>query len=258
MQTTFNTQLTPNQLARYDKDGYLLVSGLIPDDIAEKAETVMWNLMGMERDDPQTWSQIPPDVEYNETRNMIVYNGVTDPALLACATPEYLLATAQLIGEDVETLHPPQAIHTQNLFPKTMERPTPFAHVDGIPREHMHRTFPGPYRIASLIYLSDIEPNGGGTVVWPGSERRIRALAESAPDKYAHLFDLNKDIGTLDLGDPIELLPKRGDVLFFKHLFGHNGTPNTGTKPRLMMRYFCACDACGRWKKTDEWNHWTP
>lgn len=258
MNINFKSALTDEQLTQYETDGYLLVSGLMSDDIAEKAEAAMWDLMEMNRDDPQTWTEVPSDAEYEEKRGVVIFNGVTDPDLLACATPEYLLAVAQLIGEDVETLHPPQAIHTQNLLPMEMQRPTPHAHVDGIPREHMHPTFPGPYRIASLVYLSDIAPNGGGTVVWPGSKQKISALAESDPEKYKYLFDLNKDIPTLDLGEPIELTPKRGDVLFFQHLFGHNGTPNTGARPRLMMRYFCACDACGRWKKTDEWNHWTP
>ncbi|MBV7334465.1 phytanoyl-CoA dioxygenase family protein [Chloroflexi bacterium TSY] len=258
MRTMFNTALTPDQLAQYETDGYLLVSGLIAEPIAEKAEAAMWNLMRMKPDDPQTWTQIPAEAEYHEARRIVIFNGVTDPDLLACATPEYLLATAQVIGEDVESLHPPQAIHTQNLLPVETERPKPHAHVDGIPREHKHRTFSGPYRVASLVYLSDIEPGGGGTVVWPGSRERILALAESDRKKYTYLYDLNRDIPTLDLGEPIELLPKRGDVLFFQHLFGHNGTPNTGTRPRLMMRYFCACEACGRWKKTDSWNHWTP
>ena len=122
----------------------------------------------------------------------------------------------------------------------------------------MHLTFPGPYRIASLVFLSDIEKFGGGTIVWPGSHHKIRQLAESAPEKYAHLYDLNKDIPALDLGDPIELLPKRGDILFFQHLFGHNGSLNINQSPRLLMRYFCACNECKRWKKTDEWSHWTP
>ena len=66
------------------------------------------------------------------------------------------------------------------------------------------------------------------------------------------LYNLNKDIPALDLGEPMELLPKVGDVLFFQHLFGHNGARNTGPRPRLMMRYFCTCRAYGRWKKTDD------
>ena len=250
--------LNEQQRTQYEVDGYLLASGLISDIVAEKAEKSMWELMEMDPDNPQTWSNIPTAANHEKSRNIVIYNGIQMPELLACATSEYIQATSELINLPINDIHPPQAIHTQNLFPvkKTWQWPT--AHVDGIPKEHMHLTFPGPYRIASLVFLSDVEKFGGGTIVWPGSHHKIRQLAESAPEKYAHLYDLNKDIPALDLGDPIELLPKRGDILFFKHLFGHNGSLNINQSPRLLMRYFCACDECKRWKKTDEWSHWTP
>ncbi len=176
---------------------------------------------------------------------------------MACATPQYLKATAELIGED--DVHPPEAVHTQNKVPVNEEWSLPRAHVDGIPKEHMHETFPGPYRIASLVFLSDVKHKGGGTAVFPGSHRKILTLAESDREKYKYLFHLNRDIPGLDLGDPIELTPKCGDVLFFTYLFGHNGTANVGGRPRWMMRYFCSCKGCQtRWKKTEDWGLWSP
>ena len=89
------------------------------------------------------------------------------------------------------------------------------------------------------------------------------ALTSAAEDQLAppamKSFDFNKDIPSLDLGDPLIVEPRRGDVLFFQHLFGHNGTANTLRRPRFMMRYFCRCESCfTTWKKTEEWGHWTP
>ena len=251
--------LTRSQINSYQTDGYLLASGLIPDDISAAAEARMWSHMEMDPDDPETWSRVPDGAhEYVESRGVVIFNALQDDELMACATPEYMIAVSQLIGESVER-HPPQAIHTQNLLKRDIPSQEPRPHVDGIPKEHMHRTFPGPYRIASLIYLSDIEPQGGGTAIWPGSHRKIRELAESDPIQYEYLHEFNKDIPSLDLGDPTIVEPKRGDVLFFQHLLGHNGTANGAIRPRFMIRYFCKCQACfGRWKKTDEWGHWTP
>ena len=250
--------LTGAQVAQYEEDGYLLVSGLIPDAVAERAEGAMWRLMGMDPDDPDTWSRRPEGAaDFQPERGLSVFNGVQDPALMACVTPDYLQATARLLGE--ESVHPPGAAHLQNKVPVAGKWKVPNPHVDGIPKEHMHETFPGPYRIASLVYVSDVAPGGGGTAVWPGSHKKIRALAESDREKYRHLFYLNKDIPSLDLGEPVELTPRRGDVLFFQHLFGHNGTNNVGNRPRWMMRYFCSCDACmARWKKTEDWGLWSP
>jgi ectoine hydroxylase-related dioxygenase (phytanoyl-CoA dioxygenase family) len=252
--------LTQEQITSYHQNGYLLASGLIPNDVSARAETAMWNLMEMDANDPTTWSRVPKTAdEYTESRGVVIFNGAQDPDLLACATTPYLTAVAQLLGEPVGSLHPPEAVHTQNLLQQNVDWKMPKPHVDGIPKEHMHKTFPGPYRITSLFYLSDVDPQGGGTCAWPGSHIKIRQLAESNPTQYTYLYDLNKDIPTLDLGDPIELTPKRGDILFFQHLFGHNGSANTHPKPRFMMRFFCSCEKCfNKWKKVDHWGHWAP
>ena len=251
--------LTQSQIDSYHRDGYLLASGLIPDSLSAAAEARMWDLMEMDAQDSATWSRLPDGAhEFSESRGVVIFNALQDEDLMACATPAYLAAVSQLIGESVEQ-HPPQAVHTQNLLQQHTEPSTPRPHVDGIPKEHTHRTFPGPYRIATLVYLSNIEPGGGGTAVWPGSHRKIRELAESDPVRYEYLFDFNKDIPSLDLGDPLIVEPRRGDVLFFQHLFGHNGTANTLRRPRFMMRYFCRCESCfTTWNKTEEWGHWTP
>ena len=252
--------LSESEVAQYQRDGYLLVSGLMSEAVAERAEASMWHLMEMDPDDSSTWRRIPESADqFEEKRGVVIYNGVTDPDLMACATERYLTAVAQLLGEPIGSLHPPEAVHTQNLLQRDVEWIFPRPHVDGIPKEHMHRTFPGPYRITSLFYLNDVEHQGGGTCAWPGSHTRIRELAESDPVAYEYLYNLNKDIPSLDLGDPIELTPKRGDVLFFQHLFGHNGSANTLPKPKFMMRFFCSCPKCfGTWKKVDHWGHWAP
>ena len=95
-------------------------------------------------------------------------------------------------------------------------------------------------------------------MVWPKSHQRIRALAESNIQKYEYLLDLHNEVHSLDLGQPIELMPKRGDVLFFQHLFAHAGTANICQTPRLAFRYLCTCRACEKWKHSLDWNLWTP
>ena len=252
--------LTNDQIRQYHEQGYLLASGLIPESVAARAESAMWHLMEMDPVDPSTWSKVPKSADqYEEKRGVVIYNGVQNSDLMACATDDYLATVAQLLGEPIGSLHPPEAVHTQNLLQRDVEWKPPNPHVDGIPKEHMHRTFPGPYRITSLFYLSDVEHTGGGTCAWPGSQGKIRALAESDPVKYEHLYDLNKDIPDLDLGEPMELTPKRGDILFFQHLFGHNGSANVLPKPRFMMRLFCSCEKCyNTWAKVDHWGHWAP
>jgi hypothetical protein len=201
------------------------------------------------------------EISYDSGRGLLQTDGLQNADLMACATDDYLGAMAQLLGVPPSEMHPPQAVHTQNVLPRPGgDRPTVTPHVDGIPKEHNHSVFPGPFNITSLVFLSDVQgETGGGTRVWPGSAERIRALAESDNAKYEKLWRLTQDIPELDLGEPVQLVPKSGDVLFWSHLLGHNGTPNTGTHPRMCLRFFCSCGQCfGRWKKSEAWGHWAP
>jgi len=60
------------------------------------------------------------------------------------------------------------------------------------------------------------------------------------------------------LGEPLEIIATRGDVLFFHHLLPHSGTSNTRTFPRFAIRYMCLCTDCRKWQKKGEWNIWMP
>ena len=51
--------------------------------------------------------------------------------------------------------------------------------------ERAQPTTPRAFRVACMVYLSDVAPHGGGTVVWPGSHRKLEALARSDLDRYA-------------------------------------------------------------------------
>jgi hypothetical protein len=51
--------LTQAQILEYFENGYLLVSGLIPEETAARAEEAMWRCMGLEREDPAAWRDAP-------------------------------------------------------------------------------------------------------------------------------------------------------------------------------------------------------
>jgi ectoine hydroxylase-related dioxygenase (phytanoyl-CoA dioxygenase family) len=89
--------------------------------------------------------------------------------------------------------------------------------------------------LAGIIYLNDVPPQGASTVVWPGSHRKIEALAKSDLTHYELMQTLNAELGKLDLGDPIEIPGKRGDVLFYHYLCAHSGSRNATDTPRLAL-----------------------
>jgi hypothetical protein len=216
--------LSEAQLTQYAEEGYLLVSGLIPPDVAAAAEAAMWRLLEADPADVTSWAGVSPGHHVYE-----------EPALLRCYTPEFLTAAAELAGDDPSTFQPPRRAYTINIFPQPGEWAWPSPHIDHAIREHGHRTFPRAFRVATMTYLNDGLSHGAATVVWPGSHRRIEALARSDPERYEMMWQLGKEIQKAGLGEPVELLARRGDVLFYHYLCAHAGSKNVSAHPRLAM-----------------------
>ncbi len=215
--------LSQSDIREYIETGYLLVSGLIPDDVSRRAEEAMWRNLRMDADEPSTWAE-PGE-----------YTNVEDPDTLALYTPEFLAAATQL-GEgvpDIATYRAPRRLHPLNTYPQAGEWAPHGPHLDHAIKEHGHQTFPFAFRVATMTYLNDVRPHAGGTVAWPGSHHRIEALAYSGPARYATMWELNRDIAKADIGDPVEVLAKRGDVLFYHVFMAHCGSRNIGGRPRF-------------------------
>src|SRR5437763_328846 len=98
--------LSDEQVQLYLGQSYLLVSGLIPDTVAEVAETAMWRLLGVNREDPASWVGVAT-----------AHQVFDSPELLACYTPEFLAAAALLAGPE-ENLKAPSRAYAINVFPK--------------------------------------------------------------------------------------------------------------------------------------------
>ncbi|MDP6039396.1 MAG: phytanoyl-CoA dioxygenase family protein [Candidatus Latescibacteria bacterium] len=235
--------LTEELVAQYHRDGFLLASGLVSEVIARKGEDAMWDVMEMDRDDGETWDKFPDESRtstvqagFTPRSGLFQYFGNQNPDLLACYTPEMMAAMAQLTGEPVDFFQPPTGTLVQNVFPTEGEWEWRGVHFDGAVKDKMHKTFPGPFIINSLIYLNDIEKHGGGTVGWPGSHKPVRELAESDPEKYEYMWQLKEDLHTVDVGDYVELEPKCGDILFFAHFCVHAASKNVRETPRLALR----------------------
>ena len=245
--------LSKDQVDQYDRDGYLLVSGLIPEEIAAKAEAAMWRWVGINPDEPPaSWEDVPGGIR--------LYN---DADLVNCYTPQCLAAAAQLTRDDPSTFsktrtHPKtysapdfraaqeagedltrffrwDCTYAINVFPGSGEWTWPTPHIDHSLPEHNQKTFPPVFRLGALIYLNDVERHGGGTLVWPGSHHKMEALARQKPERYEYRSPLNEDLHEIDCGNPIELTLKRGDVLFLHHLCAHSGSLNLSNRPRFAL-----------------------
>jgi Phytanoyl-CoA dioxygenase (PhyH) len=216
--------LSQEQHQFYRDQGYLLVSDLIPTELAASAEAAMWRLLDVSPSDPAAWAAVAKG-----------HHVFDSPELVACYTPAFLAAAAELAADDPAIFRPPTRAYCINLFPSTAEWEWPRPHIDHAIREHGHKTFPRAFRIATMTFLHDVAPHGGGTVVWPGSHRTLEALARSDPAKYELMWVLGQELRQISIGEPRELTPKRGDVLFYHYLCAHAGSANTSERPRFAM-----------------------
>ena len=218
--------LTQEQVASYIENGYVLVSGLIPTDLAQRAEEAMWRCMGIDRDDPTSWKD-----------RTAGHAGYEDADLTAVYTDALLTAAWQLSegGLDRSTFRAPKSGYAINTFPTDEPWAPHGPHLDHSIKEHGHETFPPAFRVASMTFLHDVKPQGGGTVVWPGSHRKVAALARSNPDYYRSMWVLGGALDEADIGECVEVIPRRGDVLFYHVFCAHSGSRNVTDYPRLAM-----------------------
>lgn len=217
--------ISEKQKADYQRDGYILVSGLIPGEVARRADEFIWRDLGLSPQAPEAWPQNSLSGGYNS------------PEILACYTPEFLAAAADLCGAEPASMAPPGGALAINIFPQQDPWQWPGPHIDHAIKDHGHKTFPLPFRVATMTFLHQVAPRGGGTVVWPRSHRAIEDLARSRPDHYGYMWVLNQELDRAQLEPPVELTPAAGDVLFYQCLCAHAGSSNTGDRPRFALNH---------------------
>jgi ectoine hydroxylase-related dioxygenase (phytanoyl-CoA dioxygenase family) len=217
--------LSDAQVAAFERDGYLLLRGIIPFDVAKKAEAAIWEGVGADPNDPATWEGKPWG------------SGHTHPDALAAFTPELAAAVDQLSGETRPDVVFPRSAFAINIFPQTGEWSHHGPHIDHALEKDGFHVFPRPMRLASLLYLTDCKQNGGATVVWPGSHKKILALAESDRTRFTLMTTLNRALTELDLGAGIQVEGRQGDVLLYHYLCAHSGSNNVRDYPRFAFAH---------------------
>jgi ectoine hydroxylase-related dioxygenase (phytanoyl-CoA dioxygenase family) len=210
-------KLTAQQLHSYADDGFLVLPDVVDRKTVERARKALMTRIADGQANP-------------------LHAYVNDSAVVACFGRDVCAAAAELAGVR-KRFAPPRVTYTVSVFPTTQEWKWPPPHIDHAHEKDGFQTFPAPFRIACMIYLTDVQQHGGSTVVWPGSHRRLEALAMTDPQRYKYLATLYRDISKLDLGCPKEIVANAGDALFYHYLCAHSGSNNTRTQPRLALNH---------------------
>jgi hypothetical protein len=206
--------LGPEDLAAWERDGYIILHDAITPEQTAAALEALWTFTGAGPDDPESW--------YRGRRDIFVplYN---HPALDAVRrSPRILKAHAQLWGTpdlwcsvDRMSLNPPER--------DGWRFPGPNLHWDTslVP--------PVQYGMQGVLYLTDTEAEQGAFTCVPGLHHHLddwlRALPPGADPRTQDFTSFN----------PQAIPGKAGDLIIWLWALAHGGRPNRTTRPRIAM-----------------------
>ncbi len=245
--------LSTEQLATFERDGLVKVSGAFSHDDAVRMQQVLWRELerrhGMVRDDPSTWTVLAP-TKLVSTKESRVFDPICSPAVVAILD--------QLMGAG-RWRRPEQF---GNVL-VTMPGPAPWRVPHAIWHSDFEPGFPPDELFAVKLWAlcDDLEPGGGGTTQLAGSHRLFGRFLETTDDrrykevKFAFLRShpwlraLTRDDGEpdrnerfLDVDVDIDDLPMRvvvltgraGDVFVTHPWVFHSIATNARERPRFM------------------------
>jgi hypothetical protein len=249
--------LTPADLQRFERDGYVVVRQAFPraDALAMEGRwwSELWDTHGIRRDDRSSWRQIPGNLKAAKR----------DPVQARILSETVRGVFDDLLGAG--TWSPPKDWGlTLVTFPEpgSWELPTRFWHWDNPCEPHLDR----PRGLFVVSFIGPVAPRDGGTLILSGSprlliqqERRmpadqrpglgtkpwerfhrshpwLTALTGQAPspaDRTAAFMDKETVVEGVPLR-VVELTGEPGDMVFCHPVMVHCGAPNRGARPRFM------------------------
>ncbi|MGI8867518.1 MAG: phytanoyl-CoA dioxygenase family protein [Mycobacteriales bacterium] len=211
--------LTAQEVRTYNKNGYILVKGLLSKREAAEMRAEAHAVLERKKAQPDpTWASgreaagAMMQTSLQHCHDTQFYSAAFSRLL---TDPRFVDIAAQVLGTQDVQLH-----HTK-LFVKPPEAGSPF------PMHQDHPFFPHKYhRMAAAIFHFDDAPNEKGCVrVMPGSHKNGPLTHDPAGSYHLPISDW-----PLDAATPLEA--EAGDVLFFTYLTVHGSGINTSDEAR--------------------------
>jgi hypothetical protein len=207
--------LSEEQIAFWDANGYLVISGLLPKADVERAQKAVWEHLEMDPDDPETWYQRKSD-------HGIMVQLFDHPALETIRrSPRVRSIFAQMwksnalwISTDRVSFNPPER--------PGYEFPGPRLHWD------VSVDPPIPFGVQGLIYLTDTAADQGAFTCVPGFHNRIESWLENLPQGADPRTEEMYSLGAKPIPG------KAGDLVIWHQALPHGSSPNRASRPRIV------------------------
>jgi len=206
--------LTEEDLESWERHGYVVVRKAVSVEGRRAAESLVWDYLGADSDDPETW--------YGKTDHGIMVELIQDPVLNANRRSErihkafaQLWGTAELwVSADRCGFHPPQ--RDDHPFPG--------------PDLHWDLDFNRPLAFGTqgILYLTDTPPEQGALTLVPGFHLQLESWLDSLDGRDPQQEDL-------DALGPAPVAGSAGDLVIWNQFLPHGSRPNLGTRPRMVQ-----------------------
>ena len=206
--------LTPDQRAAYDRDGFILVRGLLSPQEASALRDEAHRIAAETAASDATWASVRGEATSLTHCHDVHFRSAAFTRLLV--DPRFTGVAQAIIGPNVQ-------LHHTKMFVKPPERGSPFP---------MHQDWPYfPHRdhsmIAAIVHLDDAPDEKGCLRVYPGSHR-LGPLEAVGDDHH-----LPEDRFPLDGATPVPA--QAGDAVFFSYLLAHGSGVNRSDEPRTTV-----------------------
>jgi len=224
---TAPTTLTPDQLASYHENGYLLVEGLLDQDEAAALRRESHALI------ERLAARTEIDATWGSARELAGgADGAPATRLLHCHDVQFyaaafarLIVDERLTGAAADLIGGPNVqLHHTKMFIKPPEQGSPF------PMHQDHPFFPHDRHtmIAAILHFDDAPEEKGCVRVVPGSHR-------DGPIAHLEQGGWHLPFAEYPLEAAVACPARAGDVLFFSYLTIHGSGVNVSSEARTTL-----------------------
>lgn len=212
-----NRILSDDDLARWHRDGYIVVKGIVPRSQCDAACAAIWEYLNATPDDPATWYRDHPG------KNGMMLRLVHHPALDANRFSSRIRKVfEELYGHD-ELYQPIDKV--------SFNAPESGSHrFTGSPLHWDVSIAPTiPYSVQGLLYLTDTTAEDGAFHCVPGFHRIATDwLSETGKS-------VNPRERAINELEPVPVRGNAGDMVIWLQALPHCATPNKGAMPRMVQ-----------------------
>lgn len=203
--------LDANDLAHWEREGWVLLRQAISPGEAAAAEALLWEIVGGDPAVPASW--------YDYRGNGIMVQHFQHPALEAARrSPRIHKAFAQLWGTadlwvtvDRMSFNPPETVARRFQGPRL--------HWDA------SLALPIPFATQGILYLTDTAADQGAFTLVPGFHHRLEAWLAEIGDRDPRRIDLS--------GEAVPIAAGAGDLVIWRQDLPHGASPNRAARPRM-------------------------